>query len=105
MKQSQSQFANCGKISKGDATVLHPTGREGASAADRNALAAQELDAAPTTQRIDAHFDSGSGEEETPDGLDAEAEAVRQAAEAGALDRPEDEDVPVFDRANRSELL
>jgi hypothetical protein len=46
--------------------------------------------------------DAGSGANETTDGLDASAEALRHAAEdtpSGAL--PEDvETVPVFDRAD-----
>ena len=107
MKQSQSQFANMGEISKSDAAVIPPTGREGTPAADVDTLAAQELASAPVTLPRDAHFDVGSGEEETTDGLDPEAEAVRQAAEEGALDHPEgtEEDIPVFDRANLSERI
>jgi hypothetical protein len=105
MKQSQSQYANTGEISKADEVILHPTGREGTPFADHDALATQEVDILATTQPADAHFDEGSGEEETADGLDPEAEAVRQAAEEGALEAPEDEDVPVFDRANRAELI
>jgi len=50
MKQRQSQFANTGEISKSDATVIPPTGREGAPAADLDTLAAQELASAPVTQ-------------------------------------------------------
>jgi hypothetical protein len=105
MKRSQSQDANTGETGKSDEAMLHPTGREGTSATDRHAPAAEELETAPTTQPAEAHFDVGSGEEETPDGLDPQAEAVRQAAEEGSLETPEDEDVPVFDQADRSERI
>jgi hypothetical protein len=105
MKQSQSQDADTGESGKSDETMPHPTGRKGTSTADRHMTAAEELETAPTTQPAEAHFDVGSGEEETPDGLDAEAEAVRQAAEEGSLEAPEGEDVPVFDQANRSERI
>jgi hypothetical protein len=101
----QSQYANTGEISKADEVILHPTGREGTAAADRDTLADQELESAPTTQPADAHLDVGSGEEETEDGLDPEAEAARQAAEEGALDPTEDDDIPVFDRAQLTERL
>jgi len=104
MKQRQSQFANTGEITKSDETILHPTGREGTPAADRGALIENELETPPPTQPADRHYDVGSGNEETADGLDAEAEAVRQAAEEGSLDGDQ-EDVPVFERANRSERI
>jgi hypothetical protein len=45
--------------------------------------------------------DSGSAANETVDGLDAATEALRKAAEqtpSGAV--PDEEDVPVFDRAD-----
>ena len=104
MKQRQSQFANTAEITPSDAAILHPTGREGTPAADRGEPIEAELAAPPPTQPADRHFDVGSGNEETDDGLDAEAEAVRRAAEEGALDE-EDEDIPVFERANRSERI
>jgi hypothetical protein len=53
-------------------------------------------------QVLPRRHDAGSGANETADGLDASAEATRQAAEdtpSGAI--PEDiEVVPVFDRAD-----
>jgi hypothetical protein len=104
MKQRQSQSANTAEITPSDAAILHPTGREGTPAADRSEPIEAELGAPPPTQPADRHYDVGSGNEETDDGLDAEAEAIRQAAEEGALD-DEDEDIPVFERANRSERI
>lgn len=70
-------------------------------------LAAQANDNdihATSGQPADKHLDVGSGEEESPEGLDVQTEAIRHAAEdlpAGSRK----EDVPVFDRANRSERL
>ena len=104
MKQRQSQSANTAEITPSDAAILHPTGREGTPAADRSEPIEAELGAPPPTQPADRHYDVGSGNEETDDGLDAEAEAIRQAAEEGALD-DEDEDIPVCERANRSERI
>lgn len=96
----KSEFANQGEITKADEVVLHPTGREGTPAADRDtAVSAILEDDAPTTQPADRHIDNGTGEEETPDGLDALAEAVRQAAEDTPTGPVSDDDVPVFDRA------
>jgi hypothetical protein len=91
--QKQSQVAN-------DAA----DGREGTPAMDRDTRGTQE-DTPPPTAPTDTHFDVGSGNEETPDGLDAEAEATRRAAEERPLDPEKDDDVPVFDRGNRSELI
>jgi hypothetical protein len=105
MKQSQRQYANSGEISKRDEVILHPTGREGTPLADRDTAAANELETTPSTQPTDAHFDVGSGDEETDDGLNAETEAVRQAAEESALESSDEDAVPVFDRANRSERI
>lgn len=58
----------------------------------------------PPAQSIDRHFDVGSGEEETEDGLDPMTETVRQAAEGETPEERSDE-IPVFDRANRSEKI
>jgi hypothetical protein len=101
MKQSQSQTANSGETGKSDEAIPQPTGREGKADADRNKLAADDFEEAPATQPTEAHHDVGSGEEETADGLDPETEFVRRAAEEGALDAPDSDDVPVFDRAER----
>jgi hypothetical protein len=105
MKQSQSQYTSSGEISKSDEVILHPTGREGTPFADRDVAAADELEATLSTQPTDAHRDVGSGDEETDEGLDAETEAARQAAEEGAPESSDEDDVPVFDRANRSERI
>ena len=99
--QSQSQSANSGEITKSDETILHS---EGTAATERDPSSAVP-EGAPPTQPKDAYHDVGSGEEETSDGLDPESEFVRRAAEEGALDEPESDDIPIFDRANRSELL
>lgn len=50
-------------------------------------------------QPIGAKTDQ-SGDEETPDGLNATAEATRKAAEDVPIGRDNIEPVPVFDRAN-----
>lgn len=105
MKQSHGQYANSGEISKAEELIVHPTGREGTPFADRDALAMQEIEGPPATLPADAHHDVGSGEEETPDGLDAEAEAVRRAAEEGALEGRAEEDIPIFDWAERAEVI
>jgi hypothetical protein len=99
--QSQSQSATSGEIAKSDEPVLHS---EGTAATERDPSAAVPEEA-PSTQPKDAYHDVGSGEEETSDGLDPESEFVRQAAEEGALDEPESDDIPVFDQANRSERM
>ena len=75
-------------------------------AVDQEKVASDEDDASlvPTTQRVEARHDVGSGEEETDDGLDPMTETVREAAE-GELPEERTDDVPVFDRANRSEKI
>lgn len=102
----KSEFANKAEITKSDEVVLHPTGREGTPAADRGTLASQELeDQAVTTQPADHHIDNGTGEEETPDGLDAITEAVRQAAEDTPSGPEPEQDVPVFDQAGMPDKI
>lgn len=73
---------------------------------DQKELASDQDDASlvPTTQPVEARHDVGSGEEETDDGLDPMSETVRKAAE-GELPEERIDDVPVFDRANRSEKI
>jgi hypothetical protein len=53
---------------------------------------------------VDARHDVGSGEEETDDGLDPMTETARRAAE-GEISEESIDEVPVFDRANRSEKI
>lgn len=102
----KSEFANQSEITKSDAVVVHPTFREGTPAADRETLASRELEEqAVTTQPSDRHVDNGTGEEETPDGLDATGEAVRHAAEDTPSGPEPDRDVPVFDRAEMPEKI
>jgi hypothetical protein len=96
--QSQNQSAPGDEITKPDETIPQRV-----ATAERDILADGEE--APLTQPKDAYHDIGSGEEETADGLDPETEFVRQAAEEDALDAPDSDDVPVFDRANRSERM
>lgn len=105
MKQSQSQSADTREISRSDEAIIPSAEREPTPSAEGGSDLAANLATAPTTQPIEPQFDIGSGDEETADGLDAEAEAVRQAAEEGALDEADDADIPVFDRANRSERM
>lgn len=105
MKKSKSEFANKGEISKSDEVIAHPTGREGTPAADRGTAIASDLATAPTTQPTDHHYDVGSGEEETSDGFDPQTEAVRKAAEDTPSGGSEEEDIPVFDRADEAERL
>jgi hypothetical protein len=93
-----------------------PSGRAGAASAprderpepavDQKELANNQDDASlvPTTQPVEARHDVGSGEEETDDGLDPTSETVRKAAE-GEVPEERIDDVPVFDRANRSEKI
>ena len=79
---------------------------EAAAEQDRSAPAVPgDQDTGPATQPTDPKFDAGSGAEETADGLDAEAEAIRRAAEGEPPASASDDDVPVFDRANVSERI
>jgi hypothetical protein len=67
-----------------------------------NKIPATESDAGRQVQP--RRHDAGSGANETPDGLDATAEALRHATEdtpSGALP-DDDEAVPVFERADRA---
>lgn len=101
----KSEFANNAEISKSDEVVIHPTGREGTPAADRNTLAADEIDQPVTTQPTDHHIDNGTGEEETPDGLDAITESTRHAAEDTPSGPEPKQDVPVFDQAGMPDKI
>ena len=96
----------------------NPSDRAGAASAPRDQrdrhspaearerLAGNEEDAslAPAAQPVEARHDVGSGEEETDDGLDPMTETARKAAE-GEIPEVKSDEVPVFDRANRSEKI
>jgi hypothetical protein len=102
-----SEFANTAEVSPEDAPTLDsPTGREdhlGMPEAAR--VAAGEIKkpiGAHPMSEVTGRHDAGSGANETEDGLDSYAEAIRHGAEdipTGASER--DEDIPVFDRADQ----
>jgi len=95
------RFSNCGELSEADAVVLPgPTGREA------SALESVTGTPMPATRRseITGRHDSGSGANDTADGLTSSEEAMRRGAEEtpiGAKERDTLEDVPVFDRAHQ----
>jgi hypothetical protein len=105
MKQRQSQAGDSGAANASQEQPLQPSRRESAPAPERQGAGDDDGSLAPPTQPVDHHYDIGSGEEETDDGLDPTTEAVRQAAEGETPDEPAEADIPVFDRANRSERI
>jgi hypothetical protein len=96
MKQSQSPQSQTQQMGEDQTTAEQ----------HRSAPAVQGAQASgPAARPVEPKFDPGSGAEETPEGLDAEAEAVRRAAEEEPPVSASDERVPVFDRANLSERI
>jgi hypothetical protein len=99
----KSEFANQAEVSKEDAASLDsPLGREGhLGMAEASRLVAgeiaQPIGAHPKSEETGKH-DAGSGANETIDGLDSSAEAIRQGAEDIPVGLRKRKDVPVFDR-------
>lgn len=99
---SNDKYANTAEVSELEAASLDgPTGREDhLGATEASGLVAGEINkpigAHPKSDETNIH-DAGSGANETIDGLDSLAEAVRHGAEQ-PVDLDEREDVPVFDR-------
>ena len=103
--QANSEFANEAELRPDEAVlVATPLGRESTPGAEPGTLTAADavrpVGAVPRSQETGRH-DSGSGANETIDGLTETEEALRQAAEDTAPGQADDlEDVPVFDRAD-----
>lgn len=107
----KSEFANEREIDSGTARTLGgPTGREDNPNADPNIAAEdmkQPVGAVPRSAVTGAH-DPGTGANETADGLSDIEEMTRQEAEddaPGLADvNAEEDDTPVFDRAEETHL-
>jgi hypothetical protein len=104
----RSTYANEPEVAAADEPLLEtPTGREyDSGASDQETLADDEVRrsdvGAHSLSEITGQHDAGSAAEETEDGLDDIAEAVRHAAEDiatghGREDRPAE--LPVFERS------
>ena len=102
----RGHYASEGEVSSWDEPLLEtPQGREPGTHNENPSVADEEIAEKSVGTRpvsdITAVHDA-TGEEETDDGLDELSESVRHAAE----DRPDedasedDEDIPVFDRAD-----
>lgn len=102
---ANSEFANEAELQPDEAVlVATPLGRESVPGAEPGALTAddavQPIGAIPRSQETGRH-DSGSGANETVDGLTETEEALRVAAEESVPGEADDlDDVPVFDRAD-----
>ena len=103
----QSGYANERAISDGDARTLRgPSGRQDNQGAEPGTLAADDLKqpiGAEPRSAVTGRHDSGSGANETVDGLSGIEEMTRQAAENIAPRTRYDEprETPVFDRGQR----
>jgi hypothetical protein len=103
--RANSEFANEAELTPDEAVLLPtPLGHEGTPGAEPGTLSAEDalqpVGAIPRSQETGRH-DSGSGANETIDGLSETEEALRQAAEDSVPgDTDSLDDVPVFDRAD-----
>ena len=103
----QSGYANERAISDGDARTLRgPSGRQDNQGAEPGTLAADDLKqpiGAEPRSAVTGRHDSGSGANETVDGLSGIEEMTRQAAEniAPRTRYDESRETPVFDRGQR----
>jgi hypothetical protein len=103
-----SEFANESEVTERDAPLLEsPTGRQDqGGVSEAGPSTAGEIARHPPGGRprsdVTSRHDSGSGANETLDGLTASEEELRKGAEEIPLGAPENaiEDIPVFDRAD-----
>jgi hypothetical protein len=108
--QTASDYANQREVSEGTARTLPgPGGREDDSGAEPGRWSSEDVKqpiGAQPRSAVTGRHDSGSGANETADGLNATEEMTRAAAEDVPLDPDADadeeptEDTPVFDRAS-----
>jgi hypothetical protein len=103
----RSDYANTREVSAGDARTLPDGSARGDNrGADPGTIAADEIDR-PTggtpRSEVTGRHDTGSGANETPDGLSGIEEMTREAAEDIAPRTRYDEtrETPVFDRGER----
>ena len=103
----QSGYANERTIGEDNAqTLLGPAGRQDNQGAEPGTLAADDLKqpiGAEPRSAVTGRHDSGTGANETADGLSGTEEMTRQAAEDIAPRTRYDEtrETPVFDRGQR----
>lgn len=103
--RADSEFANEAELRPEEAVlVATPLGRESIAGAEPGSFttddALQPVGAIPLSQETGLH-DSGSGANETVDGLTQTEEALRVAAEESVPGESDDlDEVPVFDRAD-----
>ena len=103
--RTNSEFANEAELQPDEAVlVATPLGRESVPGGEPGMLTAEDavqpIGALPRSQETGRH-DSGSGANETVDGLTETEEALRVAAEESVPGEAEDlDEVPVFDRAD-----
>jgi hypothetical protein len=93
-----TRFANQAEVTDTDAAALpSSTGRE-----TNTEEADPEISSESRRSEVTGRHDSGSGANETADGLTSSEEALRRGAEDIPLGAPERdiEDLPVFDRAD-----
>jgi hypothetical protein len=104
--QPDSPYANTSETSPGDQHILEtPTGRvaanpEGETTVAEDEIAEKSVGSRPVSDRTDFRL-SGTGANETEDGLDELEESLRHTAE-DIRDGAQPDDEPIFDKAERS---
>jgi hypothetical protein len=98
--RKRSEFANEGEASTADRALLEtPGGEDLARDEAEAALLEQDAGEAPATPRSDiTDFRDPGTDNDTPDGLTQDEEAIRRGAEEIPSGRKQPKDMPVFDR-------